>query len=110
MTIVETVTGPEIESKVLQAPAAAALHFYQASCPSSWALESRLEHVAGQYAGEISVLLRDLDRDMPVAERFGVMSLPTVLVFHAGKEIPRLDGLITERDLELAFDQAEKAE
>lgn len=43
---------------------------------------------------------------MPVAERFGLKSIPTLLVFHAGKEINRLDGLITDNDLRAAFDRA----
>ncbi len=48
----------------------------------------------------------DIDRDLPVAQRFGVMSIPTVLVLRAGKEVARLDGLITEDDLRAAFDRA----
>ena len=42
---------------------------------------------------------------MPVAERFGVKSIPTILVRRGGREMARLDGLITERDLKVAFDR-----
>jgi thioredoxin 1 len=51
----------------------------------------------------------DVDRNLPVAERFGVLSLPTVLILKAGKEVGRLDGLITEPDLRAAFDRATRA-
>ncbi len=47
----------------------------------------------------------DIDRDMPVAERFGVKSIPTILIVRGGKEVARLGGLITDRDLTAAFDR-----
>lgn len=47
----------------------------------------------------------DVDRDLSVAESFGVMSLPTVLILRYGKEAERLDGLIKDSDLTTAFDR-----
>lgn len=78
-----------------------ALDFYQASCPPCRALEPRLERVARQYQDRLPVYRVDIDRDMPVAERF-----PTILVVRGGREVARLDGLITDRDLTAAFDRA----
>ncbi len=43
---------------------------------------------------------------MPSTERFGVKSIPTIVMLHAEREIERLDGLITDRDLRAAFDRA----
>ena len=42
---------------------------------------------------------------MPIAARFCVQSIPTVLVFRDGQPIERLDGLISEADLRRAFDR-----
>lgn len=47
----------------------------------------------------------DIDRDLPVAQRFGVMSISTILLLKGGQEVERLDGLITEPDLRAAFDR-----
>ncbi len=105
MANVVSLTGRELESKVLQ-EGSVVLDFYQASCPPCRALEPRLERVAHEYAGWAPVYRVDIDRDLPVAQRFGVMSIPTVLVLRAGKEVARLDGLITEDDLRAAFHQA----
>ena len=69
-------------------------------------LEPRLERVARPYAGRFPFYRVDIEQDMPVAERFGVMSIPTVLILRGGKEIERLDGLIREDDLAAAFDRA----
>lgn len=98
-----TLAGREIEAKVLQVAGPVLLDFYQASCPPCRVLEPRLERIAARYAGRVPVYRVDVDRDLAVAERFGVMSLPTVLVFRDGKEIARLDGLVTEADLGATF-------
>jgi len=43
---------------------------------------------------------------MAVTERFRVQSIPAVLILREGKEVERLDGLITEGDLKAAFGPA----
>jgi len=101
-----TVTADDVELKVLQSPGPAVLDFYLASCPPCRVLEPRLERVAEQYAGRVPVYRVDIDRDMVVAERFKVMSIPTLLVLRNGQEVERLDGLITEADLRAAFERA----
>lgn len=98
--------GSEVEPTVRGASGVVALDFYQESCPPCHVLEPRLERVAGRYRDRVAVYRMDIDRDMPIAESFGVMSIPTVIVLKDGEEIERLDGLIREKDLEAAFDRA----
>ncbi len=106
---IQTVTADDVELKVLRSPGPAVLDFYQASCPPCRVLEPRLERVAEQYAGRVSVYRVDIDRDMAVAERFRVMSIPPLLILQNGQEVERLEGLITEADLEAAFDRTTRA-
>src|SRR5712691_952460 len=87
MATIEVLTHSELESKVLQAPGPVALDFYQASCAPCRALSPRLERIGRQYADHLPVYRMDIDRDVAVAERFGVSSIPTVLVLRAGKEV-----------------------
>ena len=105
MPTVKSVTVNELDAKVLKVPGPVALDFYQASCPPCRALEPRLEKIAGQYANRLPVYRVDIDRDMPIAERFGVKSIPTILLVRGGTEVARLDGLITDRDITAAFDR-----
>lgn len=66
-------------------------------------MEPRLERLAAKYESRLVVYRVDLERDMAPARRFNVKSIPTVLVFRQGKELARLDGLITDADLTNAF-------
>ena len=105
MVKIETVTRKDLEARVLKAQGPVVLDFYQASCPPCQVLEPHLERATQPYANRLPVYRIDIDRDLPVASRFDVMSIPTVLILFKGKEIARLDGLITEDQLKKAYDQ-----
>lgn len=106
MASIQTITSDDFGSKVLQAEQSVLLDFYQASCAPCRALEPRLERIAQQYTGRVQVYRFDVERDMSVAKDLAVKSIPTVLVFRNGKETERLDGLITDEQLQTAFQQA----
>jgi thioredoxin 1 len=106
MKQIETLTSAELQTKAIETRGPVIIDFYQASCAPCRVLEPRLAHVAGRYRDAVPVYRIDIDRDLPLAKRFGVMSLPTVLVLHAGREVERLDGLITDNDLTAVFERA----
>lgn len=106
MPAIETLTSDKLEAQAFHTTGPLALDFYQASCPPCRTLEPRLERVAQQFAGRLPVYRVDVERDMAVAERFGVQSIPTVLILREGKEVARLDGLITNDHLKAAFERA----
>jgi thioredoxin len=109
MADIKMITSSEFEPKILRAQQSVILDFYQASCPPCRVLEPRLERLAQQYVGRLPVYRVDIERDMAVAKRFGVQSIPTVLILREGKEVERLDGLITDDDLKAAFERAIRA-
>lgn len=106
MVGIQTITSNDFESKILQAEQLVLLDFYQASCAPCRALEPHLERIAQQYTGRVQVYRFDIERDMSVANDLAVKSIPTILVFRNGKETARLDGLITDQQLQAAFEQA----
>lgn len=103
---VATVTEHDLDNRVLRAPGPVVLDFYQATCPPCRVLEPRLAHVAEQYRDRVSVYRVDIDRDMSIADRFRVKSIPTILVVVDGHEAERLDGLINDSELQMAFERA----
>lgn len=106
MPLIETLENREVQGRVLQARGPVALDFYGESCPPCRALEPRLERVARRFEGRLPVFRVDAERDLSVAEGFGVTGLPTVLIFRDGREVERLDGLIKEDDLAFTFKRA----
>ena len=108
MSRIETLTDAEFQTNVTATAGLVIVDFYQASCAPCRVLEPRLQRVASRFR-VLPFYRVDVDRDLPLAQRFGVSSLPTILVLRDGREIERLDGLITESDLVAAFERASAA-
>jgi thiol-disulfide isomerase/thioredoxin len=58
----------------------------QGSCAPSRALEPRLEAFARRHPGDVRVMQIDIDQDPDAAQRYGVQSLPTLLLFAEGRK------------------------
>lgn len=53
-----------------------------------------IDQIAAQYQGKAVVGKVDVDREGALAQRYGVMSIPTVLFFKNGVEIDRKVGVM----------------
>lgn len=48
----------------------------------------------------INFIKLDVDKHSEIAREYGVMSIPTILLFEKGKEIKRYTGFMSKEDLE----------
>jgi len=51
-----------------------------------------LEELATEYKGKATIAKVDIDSESGLAARFGVMSIPTVILFEDGSEVKRFVG------------------
>lgn len=69
-----------------------AIDFMTHWCGPCKKMASDLERLARDYKGKLKVGRLDVDRNMAVAERFGVKAFPTLVAFRNGREVARLSG------------------
>jgi len=62
-------------------------------CPPCKALRPILNELCQDYGDKLSVLEVDCDESPAVASEFGIMSMPTVIVFHNGEPVEKLVGI-----------------
>jgi thioredoxin 1 len=67
-----------------------------------------LEQLAKQRAGKITFAEINVDENRQAAMKFGIMSIPTIIIFKDGKEIQRYVGFQSANDLSIAIDKALK--
>lgn len=67
--------------------------FFATWCGPCKMLGPVLEQVADEVKEKASIVKLDIDESMDLAKQFGVMSVPTMVIFKDGKEVDRIVGL-----------------
>jgi len=74
--------------------------FWATWCPPCRVLAPIIEQLARDYAGKILFGKLDVDGNQQTAAKFGVMSVPTLLLFKDGKLVDRIVGAMPRNLLE----------
>jgi thioredoxin 1 len=92
MSQFEAITEENFETVVLKAPDAYLLEFGATWCQPCRRLEPELEKLEGILAGSVKFGQVDVDTAPDLAAQFGVMGVPTVILFQQGQAVARLTG------------------
>ena len=79
------VTDDTFERDVLASRAPVVVDFWAPWCGPCRAVEPILSDLAGEHAGRIAFVRVDVDSNPLAAARYGVLSLPTAILFEAGE-------------------------
>lgn len=103
---VTKVTDDSFERDVLTAENLVLVDFGATWCGPCKALDPVLEELAQEYSGRILVAKCDIEEAPQTAQRFGILSVPTVIFLEGGKEVGRFVG--AERKEKIARQIEEK--
>lgn len=92
-------SAQNFDKEVLQATGAVLVDFWAAWCGPCKMLGPVVEEVAKEYAGKIKVCKVNVDEASDVAGRYGVMSIPTLIVFQNGKVVKQTVGAMAKDKL-----------
>jgi thioredoxin 1 len=86
------VTDQDFDQKVLQSERPVLIDFWAEWCVPCHMVSPVVEEIATEHGGEISVGKLNVDDNPEIARRYGVMSIPTLIVFSGGEERARVVG------------------
>ena len=89
----------------VEAAPLALVDFWAGWCGPCRMLAPLVDQLAAEYDGKVLVGKVDVDSEPDLARRFGVMSIPTVVVLKNGQEVDRLVGVRPAPAFKAALDK-----
>jgi thioredoxin 1 len=99
MTQISTVTDDAFATEVLESERPVLVDFTAAWCPPCRVMKPVLAELAAERE-DLRVVQLDVDAEQRTAAEYGVLSMPTFILFRDGREVQRLVGARPRRRLE----------
>lgn len=93
------VTDQTFEEAVLKAELPTVVDFWAVWCGPCKMIAPVLEQIAQEYDGKLQVLKLDVDHNSQSAMQYGVMSIPTLILFKDGQPVERIVGFMPKEKL-----------
>ena len=96
---VQTVSDASFQATVLDAPGPVLVDFWAPWCGPCKRLAPALEVAAVELRGQATVVKLNVDENPETAERFNIRSIPTLMVFKAGRVVDVMVGMVEKKHL-----------
>ncbi|RJE46747.1 MULTISPECIES: thioredoxin [unclassified Dehalobacter] len=101
---VKTFTAENWQSDVLSSSQLVLVDFWAAWCGPCRMIAPVVEELADEYAGKVTIGKLNVDEQGEIAQKYGVMSIPTLLLIKNGKIADTIVGFRGKSDLVKAIE------
>lgn len=92
MSATKSVTDANFESEVLKSDIPVLVDFWAEWCGPCRALAPKLEELASEWGEKVQVVKINIDENRESAVKFGVRSIPMLILFKDGQEVEQIIG------------------
>jgi thioredoxin 1 len=96
---VVTLEDGTFEAEVLKSEVPVLVDFWAVWCAPCKAIAPAVEELALEYKGKLKVAKLDIDHHQQVPQKFGIRSIPTLLIFKGGRVVDTIVGAVPKSKL-----------
>ena len=100
------VTDSTFDEVVLKSANPVLVDFWATWCRPCQMVAPILEELTGEYSGKLTIAKLDVDQNQQTAQKYHVMSIPTMIVFKNGQPIRNIVGFKPKEKLKEELDAA----
>ncbi|MFA6383762.1 MAG: thioredoxin [Candidatus Omnitrophota bacterium] len=97
-------TDANFKEEVLDSATPVLVDFWATWCGPCRMIAPVVEEISNEYAGTLKVGKVDVDANSKVASQFGIMSIPTIMIFKNGKVMEQVVGALSKGQLKSMID------
>lgn len=99
-----TISDDNFENEVLKSNQPVLIDFWAAWCGPCKMIAPVVEELAGEYDGKVKIGKLDVDNNQQTAIKYGVRSIPTLLVFKNGEVKETIIGAVPKAQIAQKLD------
>jgi thioredoxin 1 len=95
MSKAASVTTDDFQAEVLESTIPVLVDFWAPWCPPCRAIGPEIDAVAVAMTGKAKILKLDVDKEPEVEARYGVKTIPTLIIFKNGQPVDQINGAVS---------------
>jgi thioredoxin 1 len=97
---VTDIADADFQKQVLESDQPVLVDFWATWCPPCRAIAPHVEALSKKYAGQVRVAKMDVDHNQDTPQKYGIRSIPTLLLFKGGQVVDTIVGAVPASALE----------
>lgn len=98
--MIKKITEANFQQEVLESELPVLVDFWAEWCGPCRMMAPVLEELAGELAGQLAIAKVNVDEEGSLAQKYEIMSIPTLIVFKGGQAVDQLIGFMPKGDLQ----------